>query len=123
MDIDFQYLLKFATNCWKESIIPIFMTFPKLNIKSLNHVNPLVLLTLLIFSLGCVRSAGKCERASQLRTTCVCSSVPVTMFPTALRAAVCKQNISFQNNLFFHHKKKVFSTKIRFYAKKKKKGL
>lgn len=44
--------------------------------------------TLLIFSFGCVRSAGKWLRASQLSTTWVCSSVPVTMFPTALRAAV-----------------------------------
>lgn len=32
--------------------------------------------------------AGKCDSASQLRTTCVCSSVPVTMLPTALKAAV-----------------------------------
>lgn len=46
--------------------------------------------TLLIFSLGCVSKLGKCERTSQLSTTCVCSSVPVTMFPTALRAAVCR---------------------------------
>lgn len=45
--------------------------------------------TLLIFSFGCVSRLGKCERTSQLRTTCVCSSVPVTMLPTALRAAVC----------------------------------
>lgn len=45
-------------------------------------------ITLLIFSFGCVRRAGKWLRASQLSTTCVCSSVPVTMFPTALRAAV-----------------------------------
>lgn len=45
--------------------------------------------TLLIFSFGWVRSAGKWLRASQLSTTWVCSSVPVTMFPTALRAAVC----------------------------------
>lgn len=44
--------------------------------------------TLLIFSLGWVRSDGKWLRASQLRTTCVCSSVPVTMLPTALSAAV-----------------------------------
>ena len=44
--------------------------------------------TLLIFSLGCVSREGKCDRASQLRTICVCSSVPVTMFPTALNAAV-----------------------------------
>lgn len=47
--------------------------------------------TLLIFSFGCVSSAGKWFRASQLSTTWVCSSVPVTMFPTALRAAVCTQ--------------------------------
>ena len=46
------------------------------------------IITLLIFSFGCVRSAGKWLRASQLSTTWVCSSVPVTMFPTALRAAV-----------------------------------
>lgn len=44
--------------------------------------------TLFIFSLGCVSKLEKCERTSQLSTTCVCSSVPVTMFPTALRAAV-----------------------------------
>lgn len=50
--------------------------------------------TLLIFSFGWVSRLGKCERTSQLSTTCVCSSVPVTMLPTALRAAVCrfKQN-------------------------------
>lgn len=45
-------------------------------------------ITLLIFSFGCVSSAGKWLRASQLSTTWVCSSVPVTMFPTALKAAV-----------------------------------
>lgn len=48
--------------------------------------------TLLIFSFGCVSKLGKCERTSQLRTTCVCSSVPVTMLPTALRAAVCNSD-------------------------------
>lgn len=47
-----------------------------------------VCLTLLIFSLGCVSRFGKWERTSQLSTTWVCSSVPVTMFPTALSAAV-----------------------------------
>lgn len=51
------------------------------------------ILTLLIFSLGCVRSAGKWERASQFRTTCVCSSVPVTMLPTARSAAVWNKKI------------------------------
>lgn len=45
-------------------------------------------LTLFIFSLGCVKRFGKWERTSQLRTTCVCSSVPVTILPTALSAAV-----------------------------------
>lgn len=38
---------------------------------------------------GCESNAGKCERASQLSTTCVWSSDPVTIFPTALKAAVC----------------------------------
>ncbi len=47
-----------------------------------------VCLTLLIFSLGCASRLGKWERTSQLSTTWVCSSVPVTMFPTALSAAV-----------------------------------
>ena len=45
-------------------------------------------LTLFIFSLGCDKRLGKCDRTSQLRTTWVCSSVPVTMLPTALSAAV-----------------------------------
>lgn len=44
--------------------------------------------TLFIFSFGCDKRFGKCERTSQLRTTWVCSSVPVTMLPTALSAAV-----------------------------------
>lgn len=56
--------------------------------------------TLLIFSLGCVSSAGKWLRASQLSTTWVCSSVPVTMFPTALRAAVwlCRGSVNNTTN-------------------------
>lgn len=53
----------------------------------------LKILTLLIFSLGCVRSAGKCDSASQFKTTCVCSSVPVTMLPTARSAAVWNKDL------------------------------
>lgn len=47
-----------------------------------------ICLTLFIFSFGCDKRFGKCDRTSQLRTTWVCSSVPVTMLPTALSAAV-----------------------------------
>ena len=45
--------------------------------------------TLFIFSLEWLRRAGKCSRAPLLSTVWVWSSVPVTMLPTALRAAVC----------------------------------
>lgn len=51
--------------------------------------------------MGCVRSAGKCERASQFKTTCVCSSVPVTMLPTALSAAVCNKRF---NEMFYYER-------------------
>lgn len=56
-------------------------------------------ITLLIFSFVCVRSAVKWLRASQLSTTWVCSSVPVTMFPTALRAAVWMQRRNVSINI------------------------
>lgn len=52
------------------------------------HQWAIMCLTLFIFSLGCDKRLGKCDRTSQLRTTWVCSSVPVTMLPTALSAAV-----------------------------------
>lgn len=44
--------------------------------------------TLRIFSLGCESRVGKWCRAPLSNTAWVCSSVPVTIFPTALSAAV-----------------------------------
>ena len=58
-------------------------------------------LTLLIFSFECDRRAGKCESAPQLSTICVCSSVPVTMFPTARNAAVYKWIILNKSRIVF----------------------
>lgn len=40
--------------------------------------------------MGWFKSAGKCDNASQFKTTWVCSSVPVTILPTALSTAVWK---------------------------------
>lgn len=59
-----------------------------------------ICLTLFIFSFGCDKRFGKCDRTSQLRTTWVCSSVPVTMLPTALSAAVWGGDKIFSINLF-----------------------
>jgi hypothetical protein len=44
---------------------------------------------LLISFFEWVSSAEKCDNALQFKTTYICSLVPVTIFPTALRAAVC----------------------------------
>ena len=43
-------------------------------------------LTLVSLSFWCLSSLGKKRRAPWLRTICVCSSVPVTILPTALNA-------------------------------------
>ena len=45
--------------------------------------------SLLIFSFEWLSRCGKCSRAPWFITVWVWSSVPVTMFPTALNAAVC----------------------------------
>ena len=44
--------------------------------------------TLMIFSLGWFNNAPKWSRAPQFKTVWVCSSVPVTILPTARKAAV-----------------------------------
>lgn len=60
--------------------------------------------TLFIFSFGCDKRFGKWDRTSQLRTTWVCSSVPVTMLPTALSAAVWGGDKMFSIHLFVYDK-------------------
>ena len=77
-------VLKNCNTLKKRKISRIYLNYGEYVIQSF--------LALLIFSFGWLRSAGKCERASQLRTSCVCSSVPVTMLPTARSAAVWTWN-------------------------------
>lgn len=42
----------------------------------------------LILSRDCPSNSNKEGKAEQFKTTCVCTSSPVTMLPTALRAAL-----------------------------------
>lgn len=65
-------------------------------------VEAVICLTLFIFSFGCDKRFGKWDRTSQLRTTWVCSSVPVTMLPTALSAAVWGGDKNFFINVFVY---------------------